>query len=77
MPHWMDIALMGSLLPLVGFELYAIKNRVAGDTISERVRVYFRIKGKVGSFIFLAFLGTSSSWFAAHIVKQSSGAPNI
>ena len=65
---------MGALL--VG-EAWAIANHVPGDTISERTRVYFKIKGKGGTFVFLATLGTFSAWFSAHIVKQSSGAPNI
>ncbi len=65
-----DYALAVSLVPLVGFEVWAINNMVEGDTISERTREYFNVKGKTGSFIFLAFLGTSSAWFAAHIVKR-------
>lgn len=68
--HWMDLALGASLVPLVGFEAYAIRNRVPGDTISERTRYYFRVKGKTGSFVFLTFLGTASAWFAAHVVQR-------
>lgn len=60
-----------TLIPLIGFEAYAIKNKVPGDTISERVRVYFQVKGKTGAFIFLAFLGSSTAWFAAHIVGNA------
>lgn len=67
--NWMDLVLMATLLPLLGFEAYAIKNKVPGDTISERVRVYFNVKGKAGSYIFLAFLGSAAAWFAAHIVQ--------
>lgn len=69
--HWMDLVLAATLLPLLAFEVYAIRNRVPGDTISERTRVYFRIKGKAGSYIFLAFLGSSAAWFAAHIVGNA------
>ena len=68
--HWMDVALMATLGPLVAFEAYAIQNRLPGDTISERTRVYFNVKGKTGSMVFLAFLGTASAWFAAHIVQR-------
>lgn len=68
--HWMDLALGASLVPLIGFEVFAIRNRVPGDTISERTRVYFAVKGKVGSAVFLTFLGTASAWFAAHIVQR-------
>lgn len=67
--NWMDLVLAVTLLPLLGFEAYAIKNKVPGDTISERVRVYFRVKEKSGSLIFLAFLGAVTAWFAAHIVQ--------
>ena len=68
--HWMDVALMATLGPLVAFEAYAIQNRVPGDTISERTRVYFHVKGKTGSLVFLSFLGTAAAWFAAHIVQR-------
>lgn len=67
---WMDKAMAATLLPLVGFEVYAIENKVPGDTISERTRIYFDVKGKTGSLIFLAFLGTACAWFAAHIVQR-------
>ncbi len=66
---WMDVVLGVATFLLVGFETYAIKNRVPGDTISERTRVYFRVKGKPGSYIFLAFLGSAAAWYAAHIVQ--------
>ncbi len=71
--HWMDrlLAVTGFMVALA--EMYAIQNSVPGDTISERTRVYFRIKqqntGKAGAFVFLAFLGSLSAWFAAHITK--------
>lgn len=68
--NWMDLAMASTLLPLIGFEAYAILNKVPGDTISERTRYYFDVKGRVGSMVFLAFLGTASSWFAAHIVER-------
>lgn len=53
------------------FETWAIKNKTKGDTITEHVRHYFRVKGKVGSFAFLAFFGTFAAWFVAHIVQIS------
>ena len=56
-------------LIFVGFEAWAIKNKTSGDTITEHVRHYFRVKGKVGSFAFLAFFGTFAAWFIAHIVQ--------
>lgn len=68
--HLTDKVLGVAIGGLVGYEVWAIKNKVPGDTYSERTREYFAIKGKTGSFIFLSFLGTSSAWFAAHIVKR-------
>lgn len=53
----------------LAFETWAIKNKTKGDTISEHVRYYFHVKGKVGSFAFLAVFGTFAAWFAAHIVQ--------
>jgi hypothetical protein len=67
----MDWVLACTLIPLLGFEVYAILNRVPGDTISERTRVYFHVKGKFGSLVFLVFLGASCAWFAAHIVGNA------
>ncbi len=73
---WMDVlvGVAGGAM-LVG-EGWAIVNKVPGDTISERTRYYFRIKGKGGTFVFLAFFGTFSAWFSAHIIKRPE-APNI
>jgi hypothetical protein len=68
--HRTDAVMAATLLPLVAFEVYAITNRLPGDTISERTRVYFQVKGKAGSYIFLAFLGSASAWFAAHVVQR-------
>ncbi len=73
MKHWMDRLLAVTGLLVGAAEFYAIQNSVPGDTISERTRVYFRIKadntGKAGALVFLAFLGSFSAWFAAHITK--------
>ncbi len=52
-----------------GFETWAIKNKTKGDTITEHVRHYFNVKGKVGSFAFIAVFGTFAAWFVAHIVQ--------
>lgn len=70
--NWMDWALALTLGPLFLAEIYAIGNKVPGDTISERTRVYFRIKKEkaspIGVFLFLATLGTTTAWYAAHII---------
>lgn len=51
------------------FEAWAIKNKTSGDTLTEHIRHYFQVKGKTGSFVFLAMFGTFAAWFAAHIVQ--------
>lgn len=51
------------------FEAWAIKNKTKGDTITEHIRHYFNVKGKFGSFAFLAVFGTFAAWFAAHIIQ--------
>lgn len=73
---WMDLLLAVTFLAVGGAETYAIKNKVPGDTISERTRVYFRVKKesttRIGAFAFLALLGTFATWFAAHILKYTN-----
>lgn len=64
-----DIAYAIVLASFFGFEGWAIFNKTEGDTFSERLRYYFRVKGKTGSFVFLAAFGLFSAWFAAHIVQ--------
>ncbi len=54
---------------LFGFEGWAVLNKTKGDTITEHVRYYFRVKGKVGTFVFLGAFGSFSAWFVAHILK--------
>lgn len=75
--HWSTRLMALSTVGFLVGEANAIVNKVEGDTASERIRHYFQIKGKPGTFVFLAFFGTFSAWFSAHIIKQSSGAPNI
>lgn len=47
----------------------ALFNKTEGDTFSEKVRERFRVKGKTGSFAFLAVFGLFCAWFSAHIVQ--------
>lgn len=64
-----DIAYALSFIAFFSFEGWALFNKTEGDTFSERLRYYFRVKGKTGSFIFLAAFGFFSAWFAAHIIQ--------
>ncbi len=59
------------------FEAWAIRNKTVGDTLTEHVRHYFQIKGKVGTFVFLGMFGTFSAWFVAHILKPVAQRHNL
>lgn len=71
--HWMDVLLALTFLLVGGAEAYAIKNKVPGDTISERTRVYFKIKrentSRAGLWAFLSLVGVFFAWFIVHIAK--------
>lgn len=73
--NWMDWILALSALLLIGAEGFAILNKTPGDTISERTRVYFRIKreanSKAGAFIFIVFVSSVVGWFLVHIVGNA------
>lgn len=58
----------GALFAVGGaYEAYAIFNKRAGDTLSERTRSLFRVKTKPGKVVFsLAWLAFSA-WFLVHI----------
>ena len=64
-----DVGYSAAFLLFFGFEGWALLNKTEGDTFSEKTRDYFRTKGKVGSFAFLAAFGTFAAWFVAHIVQ--------
>ena len=64
-----DFVYLLGALTFFGYEAYALFNKTEGDTFSERVRFYFRVKTKFGAFVFLAMLGMFAAWFAAHIVQ--------
>lgn len=71
--HWMDLLLAVFGLIVGGAELYAIRNKVPGDTISERTRHYFRVKrentGVGGAWAFIVLVGIFVVWFPVHILK--------
>lgn len=59
----------GSLLAVgAGYELYALVNERAGDTLSERVRAWFAVHTRPGRAAFaLAWVGFAG-WFLWHIL---------
>ncbi|MET7363238.1 hypothetical protein ABZS76_33040 [Streptomyces sp. NPDC005562] len=51
------------------YEMYGVFNKVDGDTLSERVRVWFHTSARPGKAAFvLAWLGLTA-WFVPHIVN--------
>ncbi|PZT71492.1 hypothetical protein [Streptomyces sp. AC1-42T] len=61
-------AIWGALL-LTGaaYELFAIKNRLAGDTLSERLREWLRTRTRPGRAVFLTAWLALAIWFPLHI----------
>jgi len=57
-------------LMFFAFEGWAIFNKTSGDTLSEHTRHYFRVKGPVGTAVFLGMFGTFAAWFSAHIIQR-------
>ncbi|MGW0736959.1 hypothetical protein [Streptomyces sp. NPDC002851] len=50
------------------YELYALWNKTPGDTLSERVRAWFRVHTRPGRALFaLAWVGFAT-WFLVHIL---------
>jgi hypothetical protein len=53
-------------------EMWAVFNKKLGDTLSERVRVWFRTNTRPGKAVFvLAWLGLTA-WFIPHIIFGGS-----
>ncbi|MFE0490245.1 hypothetical protein [Streptomyces griseoaurantiacus] len=51
------------------FEMYAVFNGRDGDTLSERVRAWFRVSTRSGKAAFVvAWLGLTA-WFIPHIIN--------
>ncbi|MCT9090577.1 hypothetical protein N4G70_17190 [Streptomyces sp. ASQP_92] len=61
---WGAVLAVGALV-----ELWALRNAQPGDTLSERVRVWFRTHTRPGRAAFaVAWLGFSA-WFLVHILS--------
>ncbi|UGY92285.1 DUF7427 family protein [Streptomyces gobiensis] len=56
------------LLAGVGYEVFAIFNTKAGDTLSERVRAWFRTHTHPGRAVFAAVWVVFAGWFLVHIL---------
>jgi len=49
------------------YEAYAISNRIDGDTLSERLRVWLRTRTRTGRAAFLTAWLALAVWFLLHI----------
>ncbi|THA72547.1 hypothetical protein E6R60_26835 [Streptomyces sp. A0642] len=50
------------------YEMYGVFNKTSGDTLSERVRAWFRTSTRGGKAAFvIAWLGLTA-WFIPHII---------
>jgi hypothetical protein len=62
----------GSLLSAGAlYELYALRNRAVGDTLSERTRAWFRVHTKPGRAVFTVTWCGFAVWFLLHILSQT------
>lgn len=46
----------------------ALKNDVPGDTLSEHIRLWFRLDSRLGRTAFLVAFGGFVAWFGVHIL---------
>lgn len=60
---WGGLLAAGALV-----EVWALRNATAGDTLSERVRAWFRTHTRPGRAVFAAGWVTFATWFLFHIL---------
>lgn len=65
-----NIAWLGWIALFAAMEGNAIASETAGDTLSERLRVWFMTKTVAGRWGFTAALGVFALTFATHITGQ-------
>lgn len=62
-------AIWGSVFVLgTAIEVWALRNGKPGDTLSERIRAWFRVDTMAGKAVFTTVWVAFSAWFLAHIV---------
>jgi hypothetical protein len=64
-----DIVWGGVLVTATAVEVYGLFNKKAGDTLSERTRVWFRVHTKLGRGLFAVGWVAFSAWFFVHILE--------
>lgn len=60
---WGSVFVLGTAV-----EVWALRNGKPGDTLSERIRKWFRVDTRTGKVAFTAAWSGFSSWFLVHIV---------
>jgi hypothetical protein len=64
---WPDVIWGALLLAGAAYELFAIRNRLDGDTLSERLREWLRTRTRTGRAVFLTAWLALALWFPLHI----------
>jgi len=60
----------GSLIAAgFAYEAYALLNKKNGDTLSERTRVWFHTRTKVGRIAFAVSWLSFAAWYLIHILQ--------
>lgn len=63
-----DVVWGALILAGAAFEAYALRNGRDGDTLSERTRVWFRVRTRAGRLAFGILWVAFSVWFGGHIL---------
>jgi hypothetical protein len=61
---WGGVFLVGAAV-----EVWALKNSIPGDTLSERTRKWFRVDTRTGKVVFTLGWLSFSAWFLNHVLS--------
>lgn len=64
---WPDVIWGALLLAGACYEIFAIGNRIDGDTLSERLREWLRTRTRTGRAVFVTAWIALAIWFPLHI----------
>lgn len=65
---WADAMWVTWLGLFVAFEAHAVKVETGGDTLSERIHAWFRLKTPAGRAGFFVIIGTLFAWLSWHLI---------
>lgn len=63
-----DLVWGGLFLAGTAFEVYALRNRKPGGTLSEETRRLFRVRTRAGALTFGILWVSFASWFFFHVL---------